>query len=127
MSPEPPLLVACLCAAWCAVCRDYRTSFDALRARADPAGLRLVWVDIEDEAERLGELEVETFPTVLIARGAEPFFLGPLTPQPPVLERLIERALAGRLTALPAASLAARLAASLVDPGHAVDADRSRG
>ncbi len=127
MSAEPPLLVACLCAAWCNVCRDYRTGFDALAARADPARLRLVWIDIEDEADRLGELEVENFPTLLVAHGTKPLFLGPLTPQPAVLERLIEHALAGRLAALPVASIAAWLAAGLLDPSsEGVDTNGSR-
>src|SRR6218665_64909 len=46
-----------------APCRDYRSSFDAL-ARAHP-GVRFEWVDIEDEADIAGDLEFETFPTLL--------------------------------------------------------------
>ena len=30
---QPEFLVACLCAAWCGTCRDYRAGFEALAAR----------------------------------------------------------------------------------------------
>lgn len=80
--------VVCLCADWCGTCRDYRALFDAL-APAYP-GVRFVWVDIEDEADVAGDLDVETFPTLLIADGQTARFLGPLLPQAGVLSRLIE-------------------------------------
>lgn len=80
--------VVCLCADWCGTCRDYRALFDAL-APAYP-GVRFVWVDIEDEADVAGDLDVETFPTLLIADGQTVRFLGPLLPQAGVLSRLIE-------------------------------------
>lgn len=83
-----PLLVACLCAAWCRVCDAYVPVFDALRAGRP--GARFVWIDIEDEDELLGELEVETFPTLLIAQGGRLRFLGPVPPQPGPAERLID-------------------------------------
>ena len=80
--------VVCLCADWCGTCRDYRALFDAL-APAYP-GVRFVWVDIEDEADVAGDLDLETFPTLLIADGQTARFLGPLLPQAGVLSRLIE-------------------------------------
>ena len=78
----------CLCADWCGTCRDYRALFDA-QARAHP-GVRFVWVDIEDEADVAGDLDVETFPTLLVADGQTARFLGPLLPQAAVLSRLID-------------------------------------
>ncbi len=69
----------CLCAGWCGTCRDYRALFDAL-AQAHPE-VRFEWVDIEDESELAGDLDVETFPTLLIADGRKAHFLGPLLPQ----------------------------------------------
>jgi thioredoxin 1 len=66
----------CLCANWCGTCRDYRPLFDDL-ARAHPQ-VRFVWVDIEDDADLAGDLDVETFPTLLIADGTTARFLGPL-------------------------------------------------
>ena len=78
----------CLCAEWCGTCRDYRALFDTL-APAHP-DVRFVWVDIEDEADLAGDLDVETFPTLLIADGQTARFLGPLLPQAGVLTRLLE-------------------------------------
>ena len=93
---RPRLLVACLCAAWCGSCRDYRGTFEALAAsfegRADFA-----WVDVEDEADALGELDIENFPTLFIAHADDALFLGPVTPQPGTAERLVESAIAGKL------------------------------
>ena len=77
----------CLCAAWCGTCGIYRHLFDEL-ARAHP-GVRFEWVDIEDESDIAGDLDVETFPTLLIADGERALFLGPLLPQAPVLARLL--------------------------------------
>ncbi|MBU6502382.1 MAG: thioredoxin family protein [Burkholderiales bacterium] len=84
----PARRVICLCAQWCDTCRDYRAVFDALGA-AHP-GLQFIWVDIEDQADLVGDVEVETFPTLLIADGPTPRFFGPLTPQPQTLARVIE-------------------------------------
>lgn len=77
----------CLCAAWCGTCGIYRPLFDELaRAHQD---VRFEWVDIEDESDIAGDLDVETFPTLLIADGERALFLGPLLPQAPVLARLL--------------------------------------
>ena len=77
----------CLCAAWCGTCGIYRPLFDEL-ARAHP-DVRFEWVDSEDESDIAGDLDVETFPTLLIADGERALFLGPLLPQAPVLARLL--------------------------------------
>lgn len=79
--------VVCLCAGWCGVCRDYRALFDGLAA--EHPLVRFEWVDVEDEAALAGDLDVETFPTLLIADGQRARFLGPLLPQAPVLARLL--------------------------------------
>ncbi|SDZ75297.1 MULTISPECIES: thioredoxin family protein [Acidovorax] len=87
VAPGSGWWAVCLCANWCGTCRDYRPLFDEL-ARAHPQ-MRFEWVDIEDEADLAGDLDVETFPTLLIADGATARFLGPLLPQAPVLARLL--------------------------------------
>ncbi len=79
--------VVCLCAAWCNTCGDYRATFDAV-AREWPA-MRFEWLDVEDESELAGDLDVETFPTLLIADGGHARFFGPLLPHAGVLSRLI--------------------------------------
>ena len=79
--------VVCLCAGWCGVCKEYATGFRALAARQPEAAFH--WVDIEDEADVMGDVDVETFPTLLIACGAEVHHFGALPPQPEVLARLL--------------------------------------
>ncbi len=93
-----PWLVVCLCADWCGVCRQYRTAFDALAAQW-PA-MQFAWLDIEDEAEVLGDLDIETFPTVLVGQGTQARFMGPLQPQIGVLQRMLERFAQGGAPAL---------------------------
>jgi thioredoxin 1 len=93
------LLVICLCAQWCGVCRDYVAVFEELRAQFD-SQCELSWIDIEDEAELLDGVDVEDFPTLLIAQGSQPLFFGPITPHAQTLERLVQGALAGDLRPL---------------------------
>jgi thioredoxin len=83
----PPLVVACLCAAWCSSCREYRATFDGV-ARTFTQ-VRFLWVDVEDDAALLDGVEVENFPTLLIGRGGAARFFGPLTPHAEVLSRLV--------------------------------------
>jgi thiol-disulfide isomerase/thioredoxin len=80
-------LAVCLCAAWCDTCTAYRATFALLAQRY--ADARFVWLDIEDQEDLLGGLEVENFPTVLIAAGDEVRFFGTITPQPETLARLL--------------------------------------
>ena len=83
-----PWWVVCLCAQWCGVCREYRSAFEAL-ARDWPQ-VRFEWVDVEDEEDVVGDVDVETFPTILIADGAAARFLGALLPQTQVLVRMLQ-------------------------------------
>lgn len=85
--PDRAVLVACLCAEWCGVCRDYRSVFEQVRARFPQA--RFVWVDVEDQADLVDPIDVDDFPTLLIAVGDEARFLGTLTPQAEMLDRLV--------------------------------------
>jgi len=87
MSREDRLLVVCLCAEWCTACRAYRAVFD--QAAAEHPDLRFLWVDIEDSAALVDQVDVENFPTILIGRGDRPHFFGAITPQREVLQRLI--------------------------------------
>lgn len=86
--------VACLCAAWCRTCESYEEVFQDACAELPQAGLHVRWIDIEDEAELIGDLDIETFPTLLIADGEHVRFAGPLTPQPETLKRVLRAHLA---------------------------------
>jgi len=79
--------VVCLCAEWCGVCREWRAAFE--QAAAAHPDVRFTWIDVEDEAQAMGDFDIETFPTVLIARGAHPRFLGPVQPSAAQLVRLL--------------------------------------
>jgi thioredoxin 1 len=104
------LLVSCLCAEWCGSCRDYRATFAALAAQF-AARADFAWIDVEDEADALGELDIDNFPTLLIAEGQTLRFLGVVTPQLQTAERLIQSAIAGELAAPADADLVARVRA----------------
>ncbi len=98
---EEPWLVACLCAAWCGSCRDYRATFE--RAAQATGDVRFAWVDIEDESDALApfELDIENFPTLLIARGDELRFLGTVLPHAATLTRTLAAARAAALVGRP--------------------------
>jgi thioredoxin 1 len=91
------LRVVCLCAEWCGVCRDHAAPFEET-ALAFGAKAEFTRLDIEDEAELLGPVDVENFPTLLIARGAQVLFFGTITPHAQTLARLVQGALAGELS-----------------------------
>lgn len=89
-----PLTIACLCAAWCRTCDAYRAVFDAAADELRAAGhvVNARWIDIEDEADLVGDLDVETFPTLLVAAGGQIRFYGPLEPHPETLRRVLRGA-----------------------------------
>jgi thioredoxin 1 len=99
--PESELLVVCLCAEWCVVCREYRARFDQVQAQWP--GVQFRWVDIEDESDLVDPVEVDDFPTLLILRRSEPVFFGTVRPQGGALEGLLRDRLAGAGLAAPPA------------------------
>lgn len=83
------LTVTCLCAEWCGTCRGWRNDFYALAARFPDAEFE--WLDVEYDAERVGDVEVENFPTLRIMRGDTVLFLGATEPRAEAVARLIEK------------------------------------
>jgi thiol-disulfide isomerase/thioredoxin len=93
-APEA-FLVVCLCAEWCTTCREYRSGFNELAA-AFPES-RFCWLDIEERADDLGDLDIEDFPTLFIERraldsraGGAVLFFGTMPPQLGHLRRMLE-------------------------------------
>ncbi len=80
--------IVCLCADWCGLCRDYEAVFAHMASRY-PA-FRFAWLDIEDQSDLVGDIDVETFPTVLMADAQGMRFFGPLMPQANTLARLLD-------------------------------------
>jgi thiol-disulfide isomerase/thioredoxin len=80
-------IVACLCAGWCGTCTSYRAAFNDLAARHPDK--TFVWIDIEDQADIVGDLDVENFPTLLMQRGDLVAFFGTMLPDAKVADRLI--------------------------------------
>lgn len=107
--------VICLCAEWCGVCRDWRAAFE--QAAGEHPQARFAWVDVEDEAAAMGDVDVETFPTLLVAAADRPLFFGPVPPSAAGLQRLLASFAAPGAPAVgitpEAASLFQRLKASL--------------
>ena len=89
MESNREFLVACLCAAWCDTCVAYRAGFLAMAGRFPRAEFR--WVDIEDDAEAVEDIDVENFPTILVRRGEETLFHGVMLPHHEHLQRLLEK------------------------------------
>ena len=89
------VLVVCLCAEWCNVCGDYKYRFDQVQkdVQTRHPQVQFLWIDVEDDADLLHPLEVENFPTLLIAAGNAPHFFGPITPQAQILERMVQKVL----------------------------------
>ncbi|BAN21777.1 thioredoxin family protein [Caballeronia insecticola] len=100
------LFVACLCADWCGTCREYREGFDRLAA-AHP-DVCFAWIDIENHADILDDLDVENFPTILIEDSKTTRFFGTVLPQASIVERMLRD-----LTALPNVNGAPKLRPAL--------------
>ena len=97
----PRWTVACLCALWCGTCGSYRATFEELAAR-HPDTL-FVWIDIEDQADVVGDLDIDNFPTLLIQHEDNVAFFGTVLPDGGLAHRMVQaqQALsAGELAAL---------------------------
>jgi thioredoxin reductase (NADPH) len=94
-SADSPLVVISLCAAWCHTCGEFREAFERIAAARGNA--QFVWLDIEDDHEICGDIDVEDFPTLAVFRGDVPIHYGVSLPQEGTVGRLID-ALASRTT-----------------------------
>jgi len=121
---EPAAWVVCLCAEWCGLCRDYQAVFAQMAARYP--SFRFAWLDVEDQADLAGDMDVETFPTLLLADAQGLRFLGPLTPQANTLSRLLDSLQDDGLQRAAHSPESAQLLASLQGaPEHWLDASNA--
>ena len=91
-----PWLIACLCAAWCDTCNQYRQPFELL-ASAHPDKC-FAWIDIEDQAHLVDEIDIENFPTILIQYEDSVAFLGTMLPDTSQLQRLLSSVMENAVT-----------------------------
>jgi thiol-disulfide isomerase/thioredoxin len=90
----PAMHVFCLCAQWCGTCREYQPVFAQLASQWPE--VKFVWVDIENHDDLLGDLDIENFPTLLIADAqGQARFAGTVLPHAETLQRMCQAALAG--------------------------------
>jgi thioredoxin-like negative regulator of GroEL len=81
-------IVACLCAGWCGSCNEYAGNFAAWAKRSPEH--HFVWIDIEDQADLVGDLDIDNFPTLLMQRGSTVSFFGTMEPDTRLAERLLQ-------------------------------------
>lgn len=85
---QSQVVVVALCAAWCETCNAFRADYERLAAtRSDVA---FIWLDIEDDADVAGDVDVENFPTLAIFRGEIPLHFGVSLPHASSIGRLID-------------------------------------
>ena len=90
----PAMHVFCLCAQWCGTCREYQPVFAQLASQWPE--VKFVWMDIENHDDLLGDLDIENFPTLLIADAqGQARFAGTVLPRAETLQRMCQAALAG--------------------------------
>ena len=117
MSQGGGIDVFCLCAAWCRLCEAYAAVFARVGAELAAAhpGLRWRWVDVEDEAETLDDLDIETFPTLLVLAPEGLRLAGAIAPQEDTLRRLLRACVedhGGEAASAPAQTWATEAAAA---------------
>lgn len=72
------VLTIALCAEWCGTCREFRGVLEKLAVTYP--NVVFSWIDIEDDAELVADLEVESFPALLIVRDGVPLYYGMILP-----------------------------------------------
>ena len=80
-------LVVGLCAAWCDTCGQFRSDFETLAAKSPET--TFVWLDIEDDAETVGDIDIDNFPTIAVFRENRLVHFGVSLPQAGVVSRLL--------------------------------------
>ena len=82
------LVVVALCAEWCGTCREFHLILERIAAAHPDAAF--AWADIEDDAELVGDIDVDNFPTLAIFRDGKALHFGVSLPIEGVVSRLVE-------------------------------------
>ena len=85
--PPTDWTVVCLCAEWCRTCEGYGPAF--ARRAAGSSDARHIWIDVEDDEDLIGDIDIETFPTLLVLQGDRPMFFGPVLPHIDIVDRTL--------------------------------------
>lgn len=110
---DDPLVVIAFCADWCGTCREFRPVLEHIAA-AHPDML-FAWADIEDDADIVGDIDVDNFPTLAIFKDGRTLHFGVSLPLEQVVTRLLQ-SVARSGSAAPAAPAAVSELASRICP-----------
>jgi thiol-disulfide isomerase/thioredoxin len=90
------LTIWCLCAEWCVICREFKSTFLNLQSVHPKHQWR--WIEIEDHDEALSDIDIQGFPSVVIASSKSQWcFAGTIEPRTDTLLRIVRASLAGEL------------------------------
>lgn len=87
MSSQSNWYVVAFCADWCLTCKSYLDVF--ARCSKNNAWASFLWVDVEDHSDFLGDIDIETFPTVMMVHDDKVVFLGAVDPFESVLNKML--------------------------------------
>ena len=73
------------CAAWCGVCRDLNKTW---LTQPSNLNMQMHWVDIDDHADQLENLEFESFPYIATFKNKKLSFFGTVLPNITVIEKI---------------------------------------
>ncbi len=90
------LTIWCLCAEWCLICREFKSTFLNLQSVHPQHQWR--WIDLEDHDEELSDIDLQGFPNIVIASSTGQWcFAGTIEPRIEILLRIVRSSLAGEL------------------------------
>ena len=82
------LVVVAFCAAWCDTCNEFRRAYERLAAPRPET--TFVWLDIEDDAEIVADVDVQNLPTLAVFRSGAALHFGVSLPHESTALRLID-------------------------------------
>ncbi|OZB49320.1 MAG: hypothetical protein B7X60_01620 [Polynucleobacter sp. 39-45-136] len=82
------------CAEWCGSCREFKEHFNSIEID----GLSKKWLDIEDEAVLLENIDISNLPTILAVSDYElSFYFGEIPPNKIFLEKILQDISLGKI------------------------------